>query len=173
MREQKQEQFLMQLQSSEWFLGTQLQCLRTVQNGSGYDAAIPPKRFSTVQGMLLAILPERFRTVQRMLLQSLLSLLNGSERFLRNLSDERFRTVQNGSELYACSVRCLLDGLQNGSERFRGMGMGSNAPGTVQNGSGARVPMPPERFRTVHGHAVWLPPFLGTVREHAAGGSKS
>ena len=76
MREQKQEQFLsMQLQSSEWFLGAQLQCLRTVQNGSGYDAAIPPERFSTVQGMLLAILPERFRTVQGMLLQS---LLNGS-----------------------------------------------------------------------------------------------
>ena len=95
--------------------------------------------------------------------------LGGSERFLRSFSDERFRTVQNGSELYACSVRCLLDGLQNGSERFRGMG--SNDAGTAQNGSGARVPMPPERFRTAQGHAVWLPPFLGTVREHAAGGS--
>ena len=70
MREQKQEQFLsMLLQSLEWFLSTQLQCLRTVQNGSGYDAAIPPERFSTVQGMLLAILPERFRTVQGMPLQ--------------------------------------------------------------------------------------------------------
>ena len=148
MREQKQEQFLsMQLQSSEWLLGTQLQCLRTVQNGSGYAAAIPP---------------ERFRTVHSMMLQS---LLNGSERFLGGLRDERFRTVQNGFVLYACSARCLLDGLQNGSERFRGMG--SNAPGTVQNGSGARVSMP----RTVQGHAVWLPPFLGTVREHAAGGS--
>ena len=109
---------------------------------------------------------ERFRTVHSMMLQS---LLNGSERFLGSLSDERFRTVQNGSELYACSVRCLLDGLQNGSERFRGMG--SNASGTAQNGSGARVPILSERFRTVQGHAVWLPPFLGTVREHAAGGS--
>ena len=151
MREQKQGQFLsMLLQSSEWFLGAQLQCLRTVQNSSGYDVAIPPERLSTVQGMLLAILPERFRTVQNgsgyaaamtaerfrtvhsMMLQS---LLNGSERFLGSLSDERFRTVQNGSELYACSVRCLLDGLQNGSERFRGMG--SNASGTVRDGSGA------------------------------------
>ena len=64
---------------------------------------------------------ERFRTVHSMMLQS---LLNGSERFLGSLSDERFRTVQNGSELYACSVRCLLDGLQNGSERFRGMQFG-------------------------------------------------
>ena len=80
MREQKQKQFLsLQLQSSGWFVGTQLQCLQKVQNGSGYDAAIPPEQFSTVQGMLLAILAERFRTVQGMLLQS---LLNGSEQFI-------------------------------------------------------------------------------------------
>ena len=76
------------------------------------------------------------------------SLLNGSEQFVGSLRDERFRTVQNSSQLYACSARCLLDGLQNGSERFRGMGCprnGSerfrgtrfNASGTAQNGSGA------------------------------------
>ena len=67
---------------------------------------------------------------------------------LQSLSDERLRTAQNGSEQY-------------------------NASGTVQHGSEAWVPMPPERLRTAQGHAVSLPPFLRTVHEHAAGGSES
>ena len=70
--------------------------------------------------------------------------------FLGSLSRERFRTVQNGSELYACVLLVgtpperlrtvqgmLLQSPVNGSERFS----------TVHS---MLLAIPPERFRTVH-----------------------